>query len=484
MSGLSNPIPHELNYNKNNVGKFGRGIPKENCYRHDKFIQRFMLSARAVGSIIGRGGAKAKAIRNAVPDAKINIDGDNYPERIVTVTATSKDQVVQVSEHMCNNIWADFENEPQAKRPPRIMGKGQQRCTDEAIQVCLLVCELDCVAIIGQAGERLLRYMNDTGCQVYVHNEYVASGEYLPESNEKVVTVTGHASAIPVCLDMIFTNLVNEAQTPNMPAYKIRPWIMEKAGPCGFYGHHATWHGDGLENFPNFNGGRGLNGQMNTSQLGPAGKIQGGKAVEQTGLLARPVPGLDPMIQKLDVEYLPDGTISIFANIDHCGTIMGQSGSRIKEIRRMSGANIKICDLVGDSCLREITINRGNAPNGDVAIQNAIWLMNICLNAFTDVNASACPWAVPTTLQEVVLSELYGKPPGMSMGAGSEPIVPVTQPAQPSNIPMEPLPAAQPPIGYQQSNYSNYQQPVGGSSYNFDQTFNETYGYNQNFSGY
>jgi len=423
------------NYNKSNIGKFGRGIPKINTYKPDKFVQRFMLSARAVGSIIGRGGAKAKAIRAAVPDAKINIDGDNYPERIVTVTATRRESVVEVSRLMCNNIWDDFEHEPQSKRPPRIMGKGQARCTEEAIQLCMLVSEIDCHAIIGHTGERLLQYINESQCQVFIHTEYPTGEETLPDSNEKVVTVTGNSHHIPNCVDMVTHYLLTEGQSQHLPVYKMRPWDMEKAGPSGFFGQHATWHGDGLENFPNFNKGRGL--------LGPNGEptsiARPGQKSNETGLIGQPIPGLDPMIQKLDVEYLSDGTVSIKANIDQCGTIMGQSGVRIKEIRRMSGANIKINDLLGDSCLREITVNRGHNPNGNISAQNAVWLMNICVNAFGETAASACPFHNSTSLQEVVLSELYGKPPGLaieeSMISRGIPIEPWTAaPSRPSVV--------------------------------------------------
>ena len=309
---------------------------------------------------------------------------------------------------MCRNIWDDFQAEPQGKRPPRIMGVGQQHCHENDIQMCLLINEIDCPAVLGN-GERLLEYMSQCACQVYIHNIYPATMDgYLPDSNEKIVTVTGHAHKIPECIGMICQHLLKENQSSDAPPGKVRSWVMEKAGPCGFYGQHATWHGDGLDHFPNFG---------NKSSATYKGIVPPGTKSQNTGIIGTPLPNVDPMIQKLDIEYLPDGTISIPTNIDQCGSIMGQSGVRIKEIRKISGAKIQINDLVGDSCLREITINRG--MNGDIGVQNAIWLMNICVNAFTDPEASACPWATPTSLQEVVLSGLYGKPPGMAMQAAA-----------------------------------------------------------------
>ena len=75
---------------------------------------------------------------------------------------------------------------------------------------------------------------------------------------------------------------------------------------------------------------------------------------------------------------------------------MGHGGQRIKEIRRMAGAHIAIVDPSGDKCLREITVTQGTGSN--CAIENAIWLMNICINAFVEPSASLCPFGVETSL--------------------------------------------------------------------------------------
>merc|ERR1711970_1270964 len=115
--------------------------------------------------------------------------------------------------------------------------------------------------------------------------------------------------------------------------------------------------------------------------------------------MGKPIPGINPMLETFDTTNQPDGSI------------MGNQGSRIKEIRKMSGAFINIDDPAPDSCRREITIAKGHGS--DMAVANALWLMNIAINAFCDPAGSACPFPGSATMQQVVMSGFYGQPPGM-----------------------------------------------------------------------
>jgi len=354
-----------------------------------------MLSARAIGSIIGKGGERAKLIRANHLDCRCNIDGDNCPERIITVTAPSVDLVVSIVGQICDNIFDDFGKEPQNKRPPRIMGRGQKRCADNEIQLCMILNEQDCVAVIGESGERIREYVAETGCQVYIHNDYHHGGEYLPDSNEKILTITGDSSSIPICVEKIVQNLINEGGSYRGNA---KAWNMVETGPCGFFGNMATWKGSGMDELSR--AGMAMNSQNCGYQSG------------QGKMMSQPIPGVDPIIQKLEETKNSDGSISLFVNIDQCGCIMGNGGHRIKEIRKMSGALIRVTDPDYDHCLREINIAQGNAS--DCAVINAIWLINISINAFVEVNSSLCAWKSDTSLNEVVMSGSFGQPPGIS----------------------------------------------------------------------
>jgi len=147
----------------------------------------------------------------------------------------------------------------------------------------------------------------------------------------------------------------------------------------------------------------------------------------------------DDFVQKaLDIERQADGGVKFMANFDRSGSIMGNGGHRIKEIRNMSRAFVNIDDPAPDSTLREVTIARGQG--NEMSVDNAVWLMNIAINAFCDPSGSACPFPATASMQEVVMSGFYGKPPGMTAG-GQGGLGMVSSPVQ-SAVPTWGQPAA------------------------------------------
>ena len=182
-----------------------------------------------------------------------------------------------------------------------------------------------------------------------------------------------------------------------------RMWDMDQHGPVGFFGEEATWNGSGLP--PGFS--------MMMPSTAP-GLAHGGG-------WGGPVPeGVDALIQKLPEFPQPDGSIQLKANLEQVGTIMGARGARIKELRRMSGAEIGIQETEPPACMRTITLTRGQFSS-EPSLQNAVWLLNICINAFCEPKASIVPFNNQCSLQDVVMSEMYGKPPTAG-GAAASPV--------------------------------------------------------------
>lgn len=375
--------------------KAGEGIAGNNSYREGHYIQRFLLPARSSGSVIGRSGTKAKAIRAQFPDCKLNIDGDNYPERVVTIAAPSTDRIAAVLSAICQNLIDDFGNEPLDKRPPRVQGGrgSRNQFKDGDFQLCLLIAEHDAIACIGRGGQTIKSLQDESGCIINIHNEFEGGRTTLPGSNERVMSVTGDPSVLPQAIQNIIDCIDNSASKNN----PIQSWAMEVTGPCNFFGSEAVWPSQ-QKHYAHLGGGS-ANGGLNMGGMNMSGSY--GKCI----------PGMDPMLELLETENLPDGSVRFMANFDRSGSIMGTAGARIKEIRKMSGAFINIDDPQPDSTLREITVNRGSG--NEMAVQNAIWLMNIAINAFCDPAGSACPFPATTSMQQVVMSGLYGKPPGM-----------------------------------------------------------------------
>merc|ERR1711879_431885 len=131
-----------------------------------------------------------------------------------------------------------------------------------------------------------------------------------------------------------------------------------------------------------------------------------------------------------------ENTIECKANLEQVGMIMGDRGTRVKEIRRMSGANIIIEPQAGDNCMRNVKIQKSQYSN-DHSLQNAAWLMNICLNAFTEPMQSLIPFSNTTSLQDVVLSEKYGKPPAVRASGEEKPKMMTQQQQQQQQMMMQ-----------------------------------------------
>lgn len=125
------------------------------------------------------------------------------------------------------------------------------------------------------------------------------------------------------------------------------------------------------------------------------------------------------MLETLELEEIrntrtPGYKIRIMANFDRSGSIMGTAGVRIKEIRKLSKCFINIEDPEHDSTLREITISRGkDSKHAHSEIQNAVWLMNVAINAFCDPSGSACYFGTNASFKDIIVSGAYGLPPSL-----------------------------------------------------------------------
>ena len=129
-----------------------------------------------------------------------------------------------------------------------------------------------------------------------------------------------------------------------------------------------------------------------------------------------PISDMDPMVEKLDVEYNgPEQTASeatTVVNSNQLQCIIGRDGKRLEEVKCISSTNIRYESLADGSCLSKIHITQGNG--GPNAVRNAVWLMDICLNAFCPPGVSLAAFDPRRPLEEVVVSQRYGCPPGLA----------------------------------------------------------------------
>ncbi|XP_069721851.1 poly(rC)-binding protein 4 isoform X2 [Phaenicophaeus curvirostris] len=183
----------------------------------------------------------------------------------------------------------------------------------------LVIPASQCGSLIGKAGAKIREIRESTGAQVQV------AGDLLPNSTERAVTVSGVPDTIIQCVRQICAV------------------ILEGFSMQGQYSGLSPAEVTKLQ-------------QLSGHTL-PFGSL---------GHAPSMVPGLDPSSQSTSQEFLVPN--------DLIGCIIGRHGSKISEIRQMSGAHIKIGNQTEGSSERHITIT-----GSPVSITLAQYLITACL---------------------------------------------------------------------------------------------------------
>uniref|UniRef100_A0A4X2LKU0 Poly(rC)-binding protein 4 n=1 Tax=Vombatus ursinus TaxID=29139 RepID=A0A4X2LKU0_VOMUR len=216
----------------------------------------------------------------------------------------------------------------------------------------LVIPASQCGSLIGKAGTKIKEIRETTGAQVQV------AGDLLPNSTERAVTVSGVPDAIILCVRQI----------------------------CAVI----------------------LEGQYGTVTPAEVSKLQQLSGHPVPFASPSVVPGLDPSAQTSSQEFLVPN--------DLIGCVIGRQGSKISEIRQMSGAHIKIGNQAEGSGERHVTIT-----GSPVSIALAQYLITACLETAkstsggtpgsgpADLSAPFSPPLAPSP----ALTALPAAPPGL-----------------------------------------------------------------------
>ncbi|XP_018598215.1 poly(rC)-binding protein 3-like isoform X5 [Scleropages formosus] len=305
---------------------------------------RLLMHGKEVGSIIGKKGETVKKMREE-STARINISEGNCPERIVTITGPTDaifKAFAMIAYKFEEDIISSMSNSPATSKPP--------------VTLRLVVPASQCGSLIGKGGSKIKEMRESTGAQVQV------AGDMLPNSTERAVTISGTPEAIIQCVKQICVVLLESppkgATIPYRPKPASTPVIFSGGQAYTIQGQYAIPHPD----------------LTKLHQL----------AMQQTpftplGQTAPAFPGLDASPTASTHELtIPNDLI---------GCIIGRQGTKINEIRQMSGAQIKIANAMEGSSERQITIT-GTPAN----ISLAQYLINA---RFRDV---AAMWNDPSSL--------------------------------------------------------------------------------------
>ncbi|XP_032485900.1 poly(rC)-binding protein 3 isoform X10 [Phocoena sinus] len=269
---------------------------------------RLLMHGKEVGSIIGKKGETVKKMREE-SGARINISEGNCPERIVTITGPT-DAIFKAFAMIAYKFEEDIincmTNSPATSKPP--------------VTLRLVVPASQCGSLIGKGGSKIKEIRESTGAQVQV------AGDMLPNSTERAVTISGTPDAIIQCVKQICVVML-EAYTiqgqyaiPHPDLTKLHQLAMQQTP------------------FPPL-------GQTNPAF--PGEKLPLHSSEEAQNLMGQS-SGLDASP--------PASTHELTIPNDLIGCIIGRQGTKINEIRQMSGAQIKIANATEGSSERQITI--------------------------------------------------------------------------------------------------------------------------------
>uniref|UniRef100_A0A8D2ZNQ8 Poly(rC) binding protein 3 n=1 Tax=Scophthalmus maximus TaxID=52904 RepID=A0A8D2ZNQ8_SCOMX len=261
-----------------------------------------------------RKGETVKKMREE-SGARINISEGNCPERIVTITGptdTIFKAFAMIAYKFEEDIINSMSNSQATSKPP--------------VTLRLVVPASQCGSLIGKGGSKIKEMRESTGAQVQV------AGDMLPNSTERAVTISGTPEAIIQCVKQICVVMLESppkgATIPYRPKPASTPVIFSGGQAYTIQGQYAIPHPDQLTKL---------------HQL----------AMQQTPFT--PLGQTTPAFPGLDASP-PASTHELAIPNDLIGCIIGRQGTKINEIRQMSGAQIKIANAMEGSSERQITI--------------------------------------------------------------------------------------------------------------------------------
>uniref|UniRef100_A0A3Q0R0A8 Zgc:110045 n=2 Tax=Percomorphaceae TaxID=1489872 RepID=A0A3Q0R0A8_AMPCI len=305
----------------------------------------------------GKKGETVKKMREE-SGARINISEGSSPERIVTITGPT-DGIFRafsmIAQKFEEDITTAMTNSNVTSKPPvtlRLVFPGSQ-----------------CGSLIGKGGSKIKEIRETTGAQVQV------AGDMLPDSTERAVTISGTPQAITQCVRHICSVMLESP--PKGATIPYRPKVISAGAHAVLAPQHSAQVSSHMGVvYSNF---------LPTLQL---------TKLHQLAMQHIPLPSLGQSNPTFPGTYpwLPrERSLSYFAGLDasaptssqelaipndFIGCIIGRQGSKINEIRQVSGAHIKIASATDGSAMRQVTITGSPA-----SISVAQYLINARLSS-------------------------------------------------------------------------------------------------------
>ncbi|XP_072174123.1 poly(rC)-binding protein 3-like isoform X1 [Diadema setosum] len=287
---------------------------------------RLVMQGKEVGSIIGKKGDTVKRFREE-SGARINISDGSCPERIVTITG-SPEAINTAFKLITRKFDEDLSNSVLSAGTPK-----------PPVSLRLIVPTSQCGSLIGKGGSKIKDIRETTSASITV------ASEMLPSSTERAVTISGTPEAITKAIYQVCCVMLESppkgATIPYRPKPASAPIIFaggSQQQPYAVHGNYALAQPD----LTKLHHQLALHHQQTPYAI-PGQSPFSPAALTQFQAQTPPVAG-QATTQEITI---PNHLI---------GCVIGRGGTKIQEIRQMSGANIKIANSQEGSTDRSVTI--------------------------------------------------------------------------------------------------------------------------------
>ncbi|XP_072522124.1 poly(rC)-binding protein 4 isoform X3 [Salminus brasiliensis] len=344
---------------------------------------RLLMHGKEVGSIIGKKGETVKRIREE-SSARINISEGSCPERIITITGPTEcvfRAFTMITIKLEEDLTALVANGTVTSKPP--------------VTLRLVIPASQCGSLIGKGGSKIKEIRESTGAQVQV------AGDLLPNSTERGVTISGSQEAIIQCVKLICTVILESPPKGATIPYRPSP----SPGAVLLSGNQA-YTVQNQYGIPH----------SELAKLHQLSMQQGLAPIAQPAATPVLPAGMDSNSQTASQELLIPN--------DLIGSIIGRQGTKINEIRQVSGAQIKIGSQLDSTSDRHVTIT-----GSPISINLAQYLITSCLETAkstaqsssmstpVDLNMSFTQPASPASSSAAALAAMGGLPHAPILGA-------------------------------------------------------------------
>lgn len=310
----------------------------------EELTLRSLVSTKEAGIIIGKGGATIANIRQVanckagvskvvpgVQDRVLSVSGD--PEAIAAAYA-------EVARLLLETPLSDSSMPP----PP----------VNQFTSIRLLISHNLMGTVIGRAGVKIKQIQDMSGARM------VASKEMLPQSTERVVEVQGAQDAIKTAIFEIAKCLLEDWER-NTGTVQYHPGAAGDAGVLagGLGAQAVTGPTGGIRRTSMGGFGAGSPGpNFSADRRVSRGSISGGTSGQE-----RRVSESQPVLNDPNLR-----TQNISIPSDMVGCIIGRGGTKITEIRRLSGSRISIAKVPHDETGERMFTIVGTAESTERAL--------------------------------------------------------------------------------------------------------------------